>query len=289
MAKTILESLLDMLPDGERDSLRAKIVANPELVGRDLEDFNLHQAFNGESVVESTSLFGTGGTGSNGSQSSAGVPVTTHTTTAPAAATFSTPTAAPSASSSEISAILAKLNEMNTSLASSIDSKLAEFGKNVVTMDKLPAYRAEWMAASIKTADNYARIRESHRREFNEDLDTDAFEKFVNEQSAAGIRYLDDAPDTPNRRTGFQKAHDAYVQDRRVERRIAEGVAERAKAIKSAASVPGQSQTTSTTAAMRVLEQARAGRPGADKSNAMAAAERLRQQVASREGVGAVS
>ena len=191
------------------------------------------------------------------------------TETAPVATTTA-------AASVDSAAILEQLKSISTSL-SGYDAKLSAMEKKFIPVDKLGEYRSEIAGLSLKLADDLANIRENHREEFGERLDRNAFEKFVNDQKAAGVGYKD-----------LTAAHDAFVADKRVEKKIAEGVAAGVKQKTSALEVPGQTQSVGMSAAQQVLAKARAEAAAQGGNNrAMAAAEKLRALRQGREDSGA--
>ena len=183
---------------------------------------------------------------------------------------------ATSASSADSAAILKQLESISSSL-SGYDAKLSAMEKKFIPVEKLGEYRSEIAGTTLKLADDLANIRENHREEFGERLDRNAFEKFVNDQKAAGVGYKD-----------LTAAHDAFVADKRVEKKIAEGVAAGVKQKTSAMEVPGQTQSVGMSAAQQVLSKARAEAAAQGGNNrAMAAAEKLRALRQGREDSGA--
>ncbi len=265
MAKSVLEDLMGMLDPAERTAIQAKIASNPDLLNKDLTTVNLFNAYNGETQVDSTSLM------------TPHTPVVPNSTPAPVtpAATPATVVAAPAPGTSDSNAILSKLTELSTS----IDTKLAELDKRYVPVTKLGEYRADILASSIKAADDYATVRETHRAEFGKPLDRDAFEKFVTDQTTAGVKF-----------TNMKAAHDSFVQEERINLRVQNGIAEGVRTKTSAATVPGQTQSVAMSPALQVLAKQREGAKTGDRANAAAAAERLAAMVHARDnGGGAVN
>ena len=176
---------------------------------------------------------------------------------------------------------MAELAKLNTSL----DTRLKTIESNMVTKESLPGYRTELLTLAIKTADNYSTVREAHRAEFGEALDRTAFEKFV---ATSGMKWADDLPETPNGKTGLQKAHDQFVADRRTANQIQRGITDGLKTKTSGILVPGQTQSTAMSPAQALLSKQRenAGN-GGGKSNALAAAEKMAQMVRGRDETGA--
>ena len=255
MAKTITEQLMALLSPEEQAVLRAKIDANPTLVAQDKKSAEIYSIYAGE-IDEPAA------------------PVVAAPATVTPAATTPSATAAPTAPSAstagaEFAALTAKLDTLSATLTGQLD----QIKKDFVPVSELPKYRADMLAASIKAADDIMQVRFAHRNEFGTDLDRDAFEKFVNEQQAAGVRFKD-----------MKSAHDTFVADKRVANTVATQVAEQVKQKMSAATVPGQTQTVALSPAQQVLKKAREGAKGGDgKSNAMVAAAKLAQLQRARE------
>ena len=271
MAKTILEDVLALLSPEEATAVRAKIAANPQLAVRDRQMTELFSIYLGEEPAPAVAPVPDPVAAPAPAVAAPYIPAVPGGPAAPVTAPV-VPVAAAAASAGD-SIILERLNALNTTL----DTRLADIEKKFVPVDKLPAYRSEMLAASIKAADDYATVRESHRAEFNEPLDRNAFEAFVAEQSTAGVRFKD-----------MKAAHDLYVMEKRTNKKITDGIAAGTKQAKSGAAVPGQTQAVAMSAALQVMAKARAGAPGNDKTNAMAAAEKLAAIVRSRDEAGTV-
>jgi len=261
MAKTLSEDLLALLDPDTQAKVKAAFASKPELIARDLKGAELIDVwanFGGE--LETTTP-------------PASVP---HTPALPSAAAAAAPIVTPPVPSNAdgMAAVLAKLEGIKTD----IETKL----KNVVTTDKLPEYRAELLTLAIKSADDYASVRESHRAEFNEPLDRNAFEKFVADSNTAGVKF-----------PSMSAAHDVFVKDKRVtaqaaaeKARIDAAVAEALKQARSAGTVPGQTQTTSLSPAQQVIAKARATAAGDNgESNAMRVAREMEALERSRQTV----
>jgi len=264
MAKTIIEDLMAGLSPDLRAQVQATIAANPQLVVKDRQMGELFGIYMNEEPAPSA-------TAPVVEAHIPGVPV--------GASAAASPTALPTADN-PVMAELAKLN-------STLDTRLKTIESSMVKKDELPGYRTELLSLAIKTADDYAGVRETHHAEFGETLNRGEFEKFVGNQATAGIRYVSDPADTPNGKTGLQKAHDQFVADRRTQNQIQKGISEGLKTKQSGALVPGQTQSTAMSPAQAVLVKAREGVNGGGKSNALAAAERMAAMVRSREEAGA--
>lgn len=268
MAKSLSEELLGLLDTDTQAKVKAAFAANPRLIAQDLkakELVDIWEGFGGEMDGATTTTAAT-------------TTSTAHTPTVPiTAASTTTPTTTTTTSSNTgadgMAAILAKLDGLRTD----IDTRL----KDVVTVDKLPGYRAEMLAHAIKAADDYATVRESHRSEFSEPLDRTAFEKFVADQKAANIAY-----------PTMSAAHDAFVKDKRVtaaaaaeKARTEAAIAEAKKQWESAARVPGQTQSTAVSAAQQVMAKARAGSGGGAETAAVRVARQLEELDRQRASV----
>ncbi|HXN71539.1 MAG TPA: hypothetical protein VN861_03185 [Candidatus Acidoferrales bacterium] len=263
MAKTLSEELLALIADDPAATARVKaaFASKPELIARDLkgsELIDIWSNFGGEletPAVTTPAVVHTPALPSSASTSAAAtVPVTTNTNDAGGYA-----------------AILAKLDGIQTG----IDAKISERLKNVVTEDKLPAYRSELLTLAIKSADDYASVRESHREEFKEPLDRTAFEKFVADSTAANIKF-----------PSMKAAHDTFVAEKRTaaqatakKAEIDAAVAEALKQQRSSTSVPGQTVTAGMSPAAQVIAKAKAAKANnGGESNAMRVARLLEAQ-----------
>lgn len=80
------------------------------------------------------------------------------------------------------------------------------------------------LAAAARTSDEIVKVRTSHAREFGEELNTEDFVKFYEGKEAAY--------------GSLSKAHDAFVQDKRVTKAIADGVQEELKKQRSENQTP---------------------------------------------------
>lgn len=269
MAKTLSEDLLALLDADTQAKVRAAFASKPELIARDqkgAELIDIWSSFGGELEPTTTTTTAT---------TTAHVPtVPSAATTTAAAVTNPTTTTTTPSNADGLAAILAKIDGMKNDL----DAKL----KNVVTTDKLPEYRAELLTLAIKSADDYATVRETHRAEFNETLDRNAFEKFVADSNTAGVKF-----------PSMSAAHDVFVKDKRTtaqaaaeKAKIDAAVAEALKQARSAGTVPGQTQTTSLSPAQQVIAKARATAAGNNgETNAMRVARELEVLERSRATV----
>lgn len=112
------------------------------------------------------------------------------------------------------------LNQLDQELNTRLDSRLktftesAEFGNMVETRAKtiaeqqIQARMGDIIGRSAKLSDEIYSVRSSHAREFGTELDTAAFEKFLEGKNYGSIT----------------AAHGVFVQEERVNKRIAEGV-----------------------------------------------------------------
>jgi len=264
MAKTAYEQLLDLLGDDPdtKSKIQAKLAANPKLIADDAFTTQLFGIYKGiDDPAASTEPI---------------VPpvaaAATHVPTIPAVASAApvaaaTSTAAPSADSG---AILAALN----SLKLSIDDRF----KNVVTMDKINELGANVVGQAatqaLRQADEIFTIRDTHRREFNEDWNRAEFEKFVT-----------DAADPVTKRNRYPTLTDAYnamVAEKRIAAKIATGIADGVKQKTSGATVPGQTTSSALSPAQQVMAKAKAASNSDGKSNIQSAIDRLAAMEAGR-------
>ncbi len=103
------------------------------------------------------------------------------------------------------------------------------------------------LAQATNTADSIYSIRSSHQAEFGEPLDTTKFTEYL------------DAPENKNRYASLAAAHDAFVQQRRIDKKIADGVAA-GVAARDTTEVPGTTLAGSDSMAARfVAKNAAAG------------------------------
>ena len=145
-------------------------------------------------------------------------------------------------------------------------------------MSKLDEYRTDWTSTAMKGSDDLAQVRENHRAEFGKPLDRDAFETYVINQKASGVRFKD-----------LKQAHDMFVQSERTEATIAKRVEEQVKQKRSADTAPGQTVSIGLAPAQAVMKKQREGAKGGEgKSNAMAAAQRLSQLERANDESGVV-
>lgn len=177
-------------------------------------------------------------------------------------------TKAAASSSTGVSADLAAIENL---FETKLLPKLAE---KFISLDKLPEYRRSILADAIQLSDQYAAIRESHRAEFGEVLKQEDFEKYVSDQTKAGAKFAT-----------LTTAYDQFIQEKRVEKRIADGVAKGIKQKTSAATVPGQTPASGMAPARAQIVKARAAATtsGDGKSSMESAVARLRALNTSRE------
>lgn len=249
MAKTILEQLMALMTPEEQASIKAKIAANPQIAADDAYTTNLFGIFKG--IDE--------GTPAAAEPPAAHVP-TVPSASAPPAAAAVVPAVSAAGDNSAILTALSKLS-------ASIDDRF----KNVVTSDQLPKLGAELVnnaiAHSLRQSDELATIRETFRDEFpGEKFDKVAFEKFVTDSQ--------DPTTKANKYRTLTDAFDAMVAQKRMDAKIATGIADGVKQKTSGTTVPGQSQTTSLSPAQQVIQKAKAASAGGAKTNLQLAIER---------------
>jgi len=98
------------------------------------------------------------------------------------------------------------------------------------------------LTQTTRTADEIYTIRNSHMREFGKELDTAALGTFIDEQRKLGKTF-----------GGYVDAHNAFMQEERVQMRIAKGVAD-GLAAKTTGAVPGTTLTSGTSMAARMVQ-----------------------------------
>ena len=257
MAKTIAEQLLAMLPENERAAFRAKLDMNPKLIAQDVKSTEIYSIYQGDDTDPEPVVVA--------------APVTATAATVATAAPVIAPVVptVPNSSASGNESILAELRNLSASINGRFETLRQEF----IPMSKLDEYRTDWTNTAMKGSDDLAQVRENHRAEFGKPLDRDAFETYVINQKAAGVRFKD-----------LKQAHDMFVQTERTESTIAKRVEEQVKQKRSADTAPGQTQSIGLSPSQAVLKKAREGVKGGDgKSNAMAAAQRLSQLERARD------
>lgn len=261
--KSILEDMLELFTPEEQVGIKAKLAANPKLVAGDKFQHSLFGAYRGFE---------------EGTEPAAVTPpaAAVHTPTVPSAAAAAappvvTPPAAAAAPSADNKAIMDLLTGINKRL------------DTVVTADQLPKLGADLVNSAVeralKQSNELSVIRETHREEFGEKLDTDAFEKFVNDNQ--------DATTHRNKYATLTDAYNGMVGEKRIANKIATGVADGIKQKTSAASVPGQSQTTSLSPAQQVMLKAKNESAGGAKTNLQLAIDRAAALVQSRDAASA--
>lgn len=259
---TIIEDLLALLSPEEQTAVKTKLAANPKLLAQDKFVDSLFGAYRGLEEGTEPVVVTPAAVVHTPAVPSAAAPVV------PAAVTVTPAATATSADNKAIMDMLAGLNK-----------KL----ENVVTADQLPKLGADLVnsaiAHSLRQADELAVIRETHREEFGDKLDKAAFEKFVV-----------DAQDPTTKRSPYATLTDAYnamVSEKRIAKKIADGVTEGVKQKTSASTVPGQTQTTSLSPAQQVMLKAKNESAGGAKTNLQLAIDRAAALVQSRDSASA--
>lgn len=163
---------------------------------------------------------------------------------------------------------LADLKDIDALIDRKVNERLTA-GK-YLTGEEAAKAKTEIMTGSLALADDYAEIREQHREEFGERLNRPDFEKFVK--------------DTPNKFGTLKAAHDAFVNEKRIEQRVEKGVAEALKLKTSQKDVPAQTTSSALSPAQEIIRKAKATETGAGESNVSRAAARLAQVMKNREG-----
>ena len=221
MAKSLLDELANVL--GTADAI-AKIRSNPELANRIAKQDELYGYYLPEGE---------------------GIEPPTVTTTAAAPVTREAPP------TSDIGAILRTMEGLTKQIAdlpTIVNTKVDEVVK--ARGDELVNSA---VARSIRQADELARAREDWNRNYSDGgkkpFDSEAFEKYVNEQVAAGTRFA-----------SVTKAYESFVAPQREEIAIEGKVRDRLKE-RNSGNVPGVMPTTSKSTLATLMAR------GRDKDN----------------------
>jgi len=272
MAKSITEQLLGMLDDDPdtKAKIQAKLAANPKLIAEDAFTTELFGVYKGIETGESATTTTTPETAASTTAAATHTP--TVPTTASASATTTVPAVAASTATGDNKAILDALNALKTS----VDDRL----KNVVTMDKVNELGTNLInqasTRALQQADEIYTIRDTHRREFNEDFNRADFEKFVTE-----------AMDPATKRNKYATLTDAYnamVSEKRIANRVKTEVDTQVKQKLSAATVPGQTTSVALSPAMQVLAKQRAAQKTQEGSSLERAIAELAKRDQGRDG-----
>lgn len=180
---------------------------------------------------------------------------------AEAAAAATPPPAAAATTAASALTDLAAIEKM-------FDTKLEALKKDFVPTSALPGYRTEMTAASIKSAHQVMRIEMTHKQEFGEDLDLDALDKYATEH--------------PGHKS-ITEVYDAMVGQKRMEKKIADGIADGLKLKKSGDTVPAQTTSSALSPAQEIIRKAKAETGNGGESNVSRAAARLANLMKNRE------
>lgn len=143
--------------------------------------------------------------------------------------------------SADLASLDARLNDFRSSLfkapefQSAVDARAKELAKAAVD-----EARASIVGTGMKLSAEISDIRESHFQEFGKRLDNAAFEKY----------FIDNGSNFDGSLT---KAHDAFVGEERVQKRIADGIAEDRK-VRATGQVPGTALPESDSVAGHMLK-----------------------------------
>lgn len=134
----------------------------------------------------------------------------------------------------DLDALNAQLDARMTSRFSSFATSpeftsAVEARAKAIAEAEITAKSADLLGSAARTSDEIYTIRRSHEREFGTELDTTAFSTYLTANTGKFVN--------------LSAAHDAYVQEQRIEARITKGVAER-EAAKQTTEVPGSSLPT---------------------------------------------
>lgn len=157
-------------------------------------------------------------------------------TTQPAAAAArrsepAAPAAAVSSSSFDMGSFEAMLDKklgnlderVKTAASAAVDERVKTAGEQLIQ---------ETTARTIRATDELQRIYRRHEKDFGEELDSSAFDTFLQEQLKAGTRYA-----------SMTKGYEDFTRDKRtakeVETKVADGVREQLKTRATTQEVPG--------------------------------------------------
>jgi len=197
-------------------------------------------------------------------------PTTTTTTTAttttePVKTAAATVTTEP-AKTLDLTPVLAKLK--------GLEDTLGGLEKKFVGVDKLPEYRREMLADALYKTSELSDLKADHRAEFSESLDIHKLDDFMKEQQKAGAVY-------PN----LTAAYNQMVADRRMQKKIEQGVADGIKQKQSSTTVPAQTTVTAQTPMLELIGKAHEKKEGGQTA-VQKAAEKLRAMRVAREAQG---
>ena len=264
---TIIEQLLGLLDENEKKSFAKKLSEHPELIADDAEAGKLLEIYRASGSGDDDAA-AKAKAEEEERQRQAKIKADADAEEARKRAAAAGAGAGSGSASTDSAAILAKLTELNSNFSTEIKT----VREKMVSKDDLPKLRDEMLATSIKASDDYATVREEYRAEFGKPLDRAAFEKFIQDQQAAGTTYRTDAD---GKKTGFQKAMDAFVAEDRIKLRIDKGVEEGVKQKTSGQKVPGSTGAVALSAAQQVIAKAKATAAGGQKTNLQSALDRL--------------
>jgi len=270
---TIMEQLLSTMTDEEKSVIRKKLAENPQIIADDSESSKLLAIYRGEEETPEQKAAREKADRDAAAARQAEADRIARETAAKAAS--SAGAGAGGGDSAGIAAELRRLSETITAQQSSFN----DFKSKVITTDQLPKLGADLtknvLALAIERADEVSTIRETHRREFGEELDRTKFEEFAK----AG----EDPTTHVNKYRSITDAYNAYVGERRIQAKIDKGVADGVKQKLSGQEVPGSTQQVALSPAQQVMKKAAESANKDGKSNAMVAAERLKQIARQRE------
>lgn len=158
-----------------------------------------------------------------------------------------------------------------TTQLTTLNSTLEEIKKNSISKSDLPKLRGELLETTILNATQVMKVERQHLADFAEELDLTKLNEFINKEAEAGRRF-------PN----VKAAYDSWTNERRIEKRIADGVKEALKQKKSGEGVPAQASPEALSPAQELLKKQR----GEGGSNVNDYAARLQKIREAREGVG---
>lgn len=219
MAIKELEDLLKLASDADRASLEQLLERNSALSTRlQSQDLTYRAILEGDE--QANKLL------EQALKQPAGTASSTATTSA-------TAVAAP-----DLNTLLAEIDKRVSPLAARLDKDLSDDRIKTIAKQVAEELAPQFRATALEQADTIYTIRDAHQREFGEPLVRADFEKFVT--------------DNPGKYSNLASAHDAFVQEKRIEKiktdAKAAGRAE-AEAERANANLPGSTIPSSGTLA----------------------------------------
>lgn len=201
MAIEELDELVNLFDAEDRAAVTQALERSPVARARVQSQQALYKAFvesDSDAAAELSRQQAASNSGGNGTGAGMGAGTTTqNATTSP---------------SFDLNQIETLITERLKPVTSRLDADLSEDRLEKVVTKIAEKLTPALLNQATANADALYLIRTSHREEFGKELDRPAFEKFVSEH--------------PGKFANWTDAHDAYVQEERINVRIAKGIAE---------------------------------------------------------------